>query len=60
MEAGAVVAGSPAFDAATWRRAVTAFPRLPEMLRELRKLERRVAELEAARQPHIQATKESE
>jgi UDP-3-O-[3-hydroxymyristoyl] glucosamine N-acyltransferase len=60
VEAGAVVAGSPAFDAAIWRRAVTAFPRLPEMLRQLRQLERRVAELEAARQPPIQEKKESQ
>jgi len=60
VAAGTVVSGSPAFDAATWRRAVTAFPRLPEMLRQLRHLERRVAELEAAGPPHIKETKESE
>lgn len=46
VEAGAVVSGSPAFDAATWRRAVTAFPRLPELVRQIRALEKRVAELE--------------
>jgi UDP-3-O-[3-hydroxymyristoyl] glucosamine N-acyltransferase len=59
VAAGTVVAGSPAFDAATWRRAVTAFPKLPEMLRQLRHLERRVAELEAAR-PQSKETKESQ
>ena len=48
---GTIVAGSPAFDASIWRRAVTAFPRLPEMLRQTRQLERRVAELEAATRP---------
>lgn len=47
VEAGAVVSGSPAFDAAAWRRAVTAFPRLPEMVRQIRALEKRVAELES-------------
>jgi UDP-3-O-[3-hydroxymyristoyl] glucosamine N-acyltransferase len=43
---GAIVSGSPAFDSKEWLRAVTAYPRLPEMLRTLRALERRVAELE--------------
>lgn len=46
VEAGSVVSGSPAFDAAQWRRAVTAFPRLPELLRTVRELEKRVAALE--------------
>ena len=47
VAAGTMVAGSPAFDMSTWRRAVTAFPKLPEMLRQLRQFERRIAELEA-------------
>jgi UDP-3-O-[3-hydroxymyristoyl] glucosamine N-acyltransferase len=46
VAAGSVVSGSPAFDAAEWRRAVTAFQRLPEMLKQIRRLEKRVAELE--------------
>ena len=46
VAAGAVVSGSPAFDAATWRRAVTAFPKLPELLKTVRDLSKRVAELE--------------
>lgn len=46
VAAGSVVSGSPAFDAAEWRRAVTAFQRLPEMLKQIRRLENRVAELE--------------
>lgn len=46
---GCVVAGSPAFDARDWLRAVTAYPKLPELLRTLRALERRVAELERAK-----------
>ncbi len=46
VAAGASVAGSPAFDAAQWRRAVTAFPRLPELLRTVRELKKRVEELE--------------
>jgi len=40
------VAGSPAFDAALWRRAVTAFPRLPEMLKTMRELKKKLEELE--------------
>ena len=46
VAAGVVVSGSPAFDAATWRRAVTAFPKLPELLKTVRELAKRVAELE--------------
>jgi len=43
---GAVVSGSPAFDSHVWLRASAAYSRLPEMLRTLRALERRVAEME--------------
>jgi UDP-3-O-[3-hydroxymyristoyl] glucosamine N-acyltransferase len=38
---GAVVSGSPAFDAREWLRAITALPKLPELLRRMRQLERR-------------------
>lgn len=47
VEAGAVMSGSPAFDAREWLRAITAFPKLPVLLRTMRQLEKRVAELEA-------------
>jgi UDP-3-O-[3-hydroxymyristoyl] glucosamine N-acyltransferase len=43
---GAVISGSPAFDSRVWLRASAAYSRLPEMLRTIRALERRVAELE--------------
>lgn len=43
---GAVVSGSPAFDSREWLRASATYARLPEMLRTLRALERRVGELE--------------
>ena len=43
---GAVVSGSPAFDSRDWLRAITAFPRLPELLRSMRRLEGRLEELE--------------
>jgi UDP-3-O-[3-hydroxymyristoyl] glucosamine N-acyltransferase len=43
---GAIVSGSPAFDSRDWLRASAAYSRLPELLRTVRALERRVAELE--------------
>jgi len=43
---GARVSGSPAFDAGEWLRAITAFQKLPEMLRTLRELKKRVDQLE--------------
>lgn len=42
VPAGAVMSGSPAFEAREWLRAITAFPKLPEILKRLRELERRV------------------
>lgn len=47
VPAGSVLSGSPAFEAREWLRAVTAFPRLPELLRTMRQLERRIQELES-------------
>src|SRR5580704_3479442 len=47
VEPGAVMSGSPAFEAREWLRAITAFPKLPVLLRTMRQLEKRVAELEA-------------
>ncbi len=37
---GAAVSGSPAFDAKEWLRAITAFQKLPELLRRVRQLEK--------------------
>jgi UDP-3-O-[3-hydroxymyristoyl] glucosamine N-acyltransferase len=45
VEAGAVVAGYPAIDAAKWSRAVTAFPKLAELMKRVRDLEKEVSEL---------------
>ena len=47
VEAGAVMSGSPAFEARDWLRAITAFPKLPELLRTMRQLGKRVEQLEA-------------
>jgi UDP-3-O-[3-hydroxymyristoyl] glucosamine N-acyltransferase len=49
IAANTIVSGSPSFDAATWRRAVTVFPKLPELARQMRQMEKRLAQLEAAR-----------
>jgi UDP-3-O-[3-hydroxymyristoyl] glucosamine N-acyltransferase len=46
VDAGAIISGSPAFEAADWRRAVTAFPKLPELLKTMRQLEKRLAAIE--------------
>jgi UDP-3-O-[3-hydroxymyristoyl] glucosamine N-acyltransferase len=40
VSAGAAVSGSPAFDAKEWLRAITAFQKLPEILRRVRQLEK--------------------
>ncbi len=47
----AVVSGSPAFEAREWLRAVTAFPKLPDLLKTVRQLEKRIGELERAQAP---------
>ncbi|MBM3737692.1 MAG: UDP-3-O-(3-hydroxymyristoyl)glucosamine N-acyltransferase [Acidobacteria bacterium] len=51
VPAGTVISGSPAFDAATWRRAITAFPKLPAMLKQIRDLEQRLQRLETEEKP---------
>ncbi len=43
---GSRISGSPAFAANVWLRAITAFPKLPELLKTLRELKKRVEELE--------------
>lgn len=46
VEPNSVIAGYPAFEAGGWKRASAVFPRLPELLKTVRHLEKRVAELE--------------
>jgi UDP-3-O-[3-hydroxymyristoyl] glucosamine N-acyltransferase len=46
VEAGGRISGSPAFAASEWLRAITAFPKLPEVLKTLRELKRKVDQLE--------------
>jgi UDP-3-O-[3-hydroxymyristoyl] glucosamine N-acyltransferase len=47
VPAGSVMSGSPAFEAREWLRAVTAFPKVPDLLRTVRQLEKRLAALES-------------
>jgi len=47
VEAGHVVSGSPAFEAKEWLRAIMAFQKLPELLKTVRQLEKRLERLEA-------------
>jgi UDP-3-O-[3-hydroxymyristoyl] glucosamine N-acyltransferase len=48
VPAGSVLSGSPAFDSKEWLRAVTAFPRLGELLRRVRHLEKKLTQLESS------------
>jgi UDP-3-O-[3-hydroxymyristoyl] glucosamine N-acyltransferase len=43
---GSVVSGSPAFERNDWLRAITAFPKLPDLLRKFRELKSRIEKLE--------------
>jgi UDP-3-O-[3-hydroxymyristoyl] glucosamine N-acyltransferase len=45
---GALMSGSPAFEAREWLRAITAFPKLPDLLKTVRQLEKRLDRLEGA------------
>lgn len=42
---GAVIGGAPAFDAKKWARATAAYTRLPEVVKEVRRLKREVERL---------------
>lgn len=48
LEPGSIVAGIPAIPHKTWLRSSAAYAKLPEMVRELRELRRKVAELSLA------------
>ena len=45
---GSAISGSPAFDAREWLRAITALKKLPEILRVVRQLERRISAADGA------------
>jgi UDP-3-O-[3-hydroxymyristoyl] glucosamine N-acyltransferase len=43
LRGGLTVAGTPTIEVTLWRRVVTALPRLPELLRRVRELEKKLA-----------------
>ena len=53
---GSRISGSPAFSAGEWLRAVTAFPKLPDLMKTIRELKKRIEELES----HVQRDPESD
>jgi UDP-3-O-[3-hydroxymyristoyl] glucosamine N-acyltransferase len=52
VAAGTIVAGSPAFSHRDWLRACAAYPKIADVFKTVRTLERRVAELENAKRTH--------
>lgn len=46
VKPGATMSGSPAFESREWLRAITAFPKLPDLLKTMRQLGKRVDQLE--------------
>ena len=52
VDAGARVSGSPAFAANEWLRAITAFPKLPELLKTVRELKKKIEELDKNAKPN--------
>jgi len=46
VPAGSRVSGSPAFAANIWLRAITAFPKLPELVKTVRELKKKAGQLE--------------
>ena len=51
VPAKARVSGSPAFDASEWLRAITAFQKLPELLRTVRDLKKRLGAASSEKAP---------
>lgn len=49
---GSVMSGSPAFENAAWLRAVAVFPKLPDLLRRIRELERDLEKIKASISPN--------
>jgi UDP-3-O-[3-hydroxymyristoyl] glucosamine N-acyltransferase len=59
VESRAIMSGTPAIPHNLWRRVQAASPRLPELLRTVAALERRIAALEAT-QAQAHAPNETE
>ncbi|MGI8639257.1 MAG: UDP-3-O-(3-hydroxymyristoyl)glucosamine N-acyltransferase [Pyrinomonadaceae bacterium] len=53
VENGKIISGIPAFDNREWLRSIAAFKRLGEMVRTIRNLEKRLAEIENHETPKL-------
>jgi UDP-3-O-[3-hydroxymyristoyl] glucosamine N-acyltransferase len=53
VPAGKTISGSPAFDNRTWLRSVTIFQRLPELLKRIDRVEKRLAANEVVDNPPV-------
>jgi UDP-3-O-[3-hydroxymyristoyl] glucosamine N-acyltransferase len=51
IPAGTVMSGSPAIENAAWLRSISAFSKLPDLLRRIRELEKEVEQLKASHPP---------
>jgi UDP-3-O-[3-hydroxymyristoyl] glucosamine N-acyltransferase len=51
IPAGSVISGSPAFEVKQWLRAITAYPKLPDLVKAVRELERKVEEMGKGQAP---------
>jgi UDP-3-O-[3-hydroxymyristoyl] glucosamine N-acyltransferase len=47
VKPGAVISGSPAFEAREWLRSAMAFPKLGDLVKTVRQLEKKIAQLES-------------
>jgi len=46
VKEGSVISGSPAYDAREWLRTVTALPKLPELIKTVRELKKKMEQIE--------------
>jgi UDP-3-O-[3-hydroxymyristoyl] glucosamine N-acyltransferase len=60
VEPGAIISGAPAMDHRVWMKSSSVITRLPELLKTIRSLEKRVASLEKTSQVKLQAMENSQ
>ncbi|MGA2046180.1 MAG: UDP-3-O-(3-hydroxymyristoyl)glucosamine N-acyltransferase [Terracidiphilus sp.] len=58
VPAGKMISGSPGFDNRVWLRAVTIFQRLPELLKRLDRVEKKLAAQDAGNTPNQNGSRE--
>jgi UDP-3-O-[3-hydroxymyristoyl] glucosamine N-acyltransferase len=60
VEPGAIISGAPAMDHRVWMKSASVITRLPELVKTIRALDRRVSSLEKTSQVNSEATKDSQ